>query len=184
MSVRSSSLTALTISESPCCSSSRAPCCGAQSLWRSARTACAGMSPSVDTTRRNNSDENEIHRSQVREAGTRKKPSSCSALVWIVRRCASSANGSPSVASSSTKKRIVSVSSSYRSNRAAKPICTARSVCCASGAALRVLAFGSNHFSTPRSGLNQEEWWCGSLGVKPVTVAMHKMRAVSFGALP
>ena len=113
---------------------------------RSARTACAGMSPRVATTRRNNSEEKEIQRSHVREAGTRKKPNSWSALVWMVRRCASSANGSPSVASSSTKKRIVSASSSSRSNRAAKPICTARSVCCASGAALKVLAFGIEPF--------------------------------------
>src|ERR1700722_10870605 len=101
-------------------------------------------------------EEKEIQRSHVREAGTRKNPSSCSALWWMVRRCESSANGSPSVASSSTKKRKVSASRSSMSKRAPKPIRTAKSVCCASCVALRVFALGSNHFSTPRSWLNQE----------------------------
>ena len=53
------------------CSSLSRGFCGVRNLARSARTAAAGFPPTYETTRRNNSEPNEIVRSQVRLAGTK-----------------------------------------------------------------------------------------------------------------
>ena len=162
------------------CGSASRGCCGARRRSRSPSTDSAGRPAPEGTMRRKSSEPKETTRSQVRLAGTRKKPTS------RIRRAGTavqtSSMNTSAIASSSWKNRAVATSSDGRSKRALKPIWQASRQAGSSRAADAAPVAGFHHLTAPRSSLNQSVWSERSSPSNPTFVATRRIRSAGWGS--